>query len=115
MKKHTLLLVGIIIIQLSIYNGCASTGKLLKLQLDLTKEQVIKALGKPDAARGSMRNKYDQVIEVWEYLLSKTDDDAFLGRYTPYWLYFYNGKLVQWGESGDWRSEADRIYEMRFR
>ena len=32
----------------------------------------------------------------------------------PYWLYFVNGRLAQWGEAGDWRREADRIYEFRF-
>jgi hypothetical protein len=32
-----------------------------------------------------------------------------------YWMYFYDGKLVQWGEAGDWQREADQIYEMRFR
>jgi len=105
----------LVLVILSSVIGCANTGKLMKLQLDMTKEEVIRAMGEPDAARGSMRNKYDQVIEVWEYLLSKTDDDAFHGWKTPYWMYFYNGRLVQWGEAGDWKREADRIYEIRFR
>jgi len=34
--------------------------------------------------------------------------------YKDYWLYFVNGRLVQWGEAGDWRREVDRIYEVRF-
>ena len=105
----------LVLVVLSFVIGCATTGKLMKLQLGMTKEEVVRVMGEPDAARGSMRNKYDQVIEVWEYLLFKTDEDAMYGRKTPYWLYFYNGRLVQWGEAGDWQREADRIHEIRFR
>ena len=94
--------------------GCATTGKLMNLELQQSKQEVMTAMGKPTAARGSMTNKYGQVIEVWEYALYKTSDDAFYGNPTFYWLYFYNGKLVQWGEAGDWKREADRIYEIRF-
>ncbi|MCI0690383.1 hypothetical protein L0337_00080 [candidate division KSB1 bacterium] len=87
----------------------------MKLNLEMRKSEVISAIGKPTAVRGALTNKYSQVIEVWEYAMYKTDDDAQSGRPTLYWLYFYDGKLVQWGEAGDWRSEADRIYEIRFR
>ncbi|MDR7468345.1 MAG: hypothetical protein QN176_13795 [Armatimonadota bacterium] len=95
--------------------GCdVTTGKLLNLQLQQTKQQVMTVMGKPIAARGAMISKYGQVIEVWEYALYKTPDDISKRRPTFYWLYFYNGKLVQWGEAGDWKREADRIYELRF-
>jgi hypothetical protein len=40
---------------------------------------------------------------------------AFRGERRDFWLYFHDGKLVQWGQAGDWRKEADRIYEYRFR
>jgi len=36
------------------------------------------------------------------------------GKEKPYWLYFADGRLGRWGEAGDWRREADRIYEIRF-
>jgi hypothetical protein len=115
MKARTILIHASALLVVSFLISCATTGKLLKVNLDMTKEEVINAIGKPDAARGAMRNKYDQVIEVWEYLEYKTDDAAFYGRETPYWFYFYNGKLVQWGQAGDWQREAEKIYEMRFR
>jgi hypothetical protein len=35
---------------------------------------------------------------------------AMPGKEKPYWLYFADGRLVQWGEAGDWRREADRIF-----
>jgi hypothetical protein len=80
----------------------------------MTKDEVLSTMGKQTAVRASMTNKYGQVIEVWEYGLHKA---AFgiTGGTKYYWLYFYNGKLVQWGEAGDWQREADLIYETKFR
>ena len=98
-----------------LFVGCVtSTNTLYKLNLDMTKQEVVKTMGEPDAARGSMRNKFGGVVEVWEYKLTTTPTfGAWESSY--YWLYFYDGKLVQWGKAGDWEREADRIYEMRFR
>jgi len=106
---------GSIVLCLFLVVGCATAGKLRNLNLQMTKTEVISAIGEPTAARGAITNKYGQVIEVWEYALYRTANDAFLGLPTFYWLYFNDGKLVQWGEAGDWGREADRIYEMRFR
>ena len=39
---------------------------------------------------------------------------AMPGEEKPYWLYFADGRLAQWGQASDWRREADRIYELRF-
>jgi hypothetical protein len=89
--------------------GCATSGKLMNLKLNMTKSEVISNIGKPTAARGSLTNKYDQIIEIWEYTLWKGPVTA------DYWLYFVDNRLVQWGEAGDWQKEADRIYELRFK
>lgn len=92
--------------------GCATTGQFIKLELGMTKSQVLATVGDPDVARGSIRNKYDQLIEVWEYY-------RFVSNWSPekkrMWVYLCDGKLVQWGEAGDWAREADRIYEIRYR
>jgi hypothetical protein len=99
--------------------GCATTGGLLRLEPGMSKSKVINILGEPDVARGSMINKYDQIIEVWEYNLRKKAPGAQGINIdtvpATYWLYFVESRLVQWGEAGDWKQEADRIYEMRFR
>jgi hypothetical protein len=105
---------NLLVFSLVFFVACATTGNLRKLELGMTKDEVVDKLGEPAAARGSMRNKYDQVIEVWEYQLVKPDDAAYHIT-TEYWMYFYSGKLVQWGEAGDWKREADRIYEIRYR
>lgn len=47
--------------------GCATTRSssiLINLNLGVSKQKVIKIIGEPDGARGSIRNKYDQLIEV---------------------------------------------------
>jgi len=95
--------------------GCATTGKLMNLRLEMNKDDVLSVMGNPTAARGSITNKYGQVIEVWEYELLKTGSDAFIGKGTYYWLFFCEGELVRWGEAGDWEKTADQIYEIRFR
>jgi hypothetical protein len=105
----------ILIFFLVLLLGCATTGKLMNLELGMTKKQTATKVGKPDAVRGSVVNKYGQTIEVWEYMLYKTSSDAFYDISTSYWLFFCDGKLVQWGQAGDWSREADRIYEIRFK
>jgi hypothetical protein len=90
--------------------GCLTSARRLQnIHLDMTKAEVKQVLGEPSSARGSIRNKFGQVIEVWEYPLDRPGLSDGL-----YWLYFYDNKLVQWGEAGDWKKEADRIYEYRF-
>ena len=112
--------------------GCStSQGILRKVSLDMTKEQVINKIGSPKAAREAMKDKSGQTIEIWEYDLSTRQAGEFYqdviftigtaGIAAPmavsrskeqvqsYWLYFYNGKLVQWGHAdvqpGDWKTE----------
>jgi outer membrane protein assembly factor BamE (lipoprotein component of BamABCDE complex) len=90
--------------------GClTSASKLTQIHLGMTKAEVRTTLGQPTAARGSVQNKFDQTIEVWEYIM-----DRGFAADGVYWLYFHDDKLVQWGAAGDWRKEADRIYEIRF-
>ena len=91
---------------------CATTGQLMDIKLKMTQSDVISKLGKPEIVRGAILNKYGQSIEVWEYILPK--EQSLLSKTYTYWLYFCDGKLVQWGQPGDWKKEADRIYEIRF-
>jgi outer membrane protein assembly factor BamE (lipoprotein component of BamABCDE complex) len=95
-----------------VFAGCATTQQFIKLELGMTKVQVIETVGEPNLARGSIQNKYGQLIEVWEYY-------RFESNWSPdkkrMWVYFADGRLVQWGQAGDWAREADRIYEIRFR
>lgn len=113
--------------------GCATPAKhMTRISLGMSKEQVVQKLGNPTVARGAIRNKFDQTVEVWEYRLALPEDKV--GRKTvltigtlgigalsfvdrdmkDYWLYFVEDKLVRWGEAGDWEREASQIYEFKF-
>jgi len=126
---------NLVLVAAPLLTGCAtSTRNLREVSLGMSKNEVVDVLGEPKAARGAIYNKYDQVIEVWEFELAVPDDgreiakDSVLTLVTlglaapaffihdtkPYWLYFLDARLVQWGEAGDWPAEADRIYEVRF-
>lgn len=119
--------------------GCATTRRLQQISLGMTKDEVVTKIGNPTVVRGCITNKHGQVVEVWEYNLrvkqvgvGEVVGKTFLAICTlgislaishprergaekrDYWLYFINDKLVQWGQAGDWKTEADRIYEFRF-
>lgn len=102
----------------------------------MSKNEVTKTIGQPDAVRGAIRNKFDQTIEVWQYRMRTPSKDTVgsatgktaaavitlgislamerPGEYVDYWMYFLDGQLVQWGQAGDWESEKRSIYEVRF-
>ncbi|HZW60741.1 MAG TPA: hypothetical protein VFF04_00800 [Candidatus Babeliales bacterium] len=109
---------------------------LMNLHIGMTKDQVVKALGRyPDVHRGSMINKYGQIVDVWEYSVAseKTAEqiasEAILigmtfglllpiamreGHVEYYWLFFHNNTLVKWGRAGDWDEAHKQIYEIRY-
>ncbi len=125
----------LVIIFVSCFSCATSVKNLRRISLGVSKNDVIRELGEPMAARGAIRNKYDQVVEVWEYKLAMPRDDSageiveksiltvftlgmsagvFKGERKNYWLYFIDDELVQWGEAGDWTQEAERIYDIKF-
>lgn len=123
---------------LFVLSGCArsiNADKLMTVSIDMDKKQIVKSLGNPSVVRGSIKNKYDQIIEVWEYRIDKGKTGRQLGKelvlttctlglcspilfsegeINSYWLYFCNDKLIKWGQAGDWGRESDVIYEINF-
>ncbi len=119
-----------------VLSSCATSAKhLSQISLGMPKDEVKLQLGEPTVVRGAIRNKFGQVIEVWEYRLALPSSDSagqiigksaitvitfgmgaasFKGERRDYWLYFFENKLAQWGQAGDWRREADRIFEFNF-
>ena len=95
--------------------GCATPAKRMsRVSLGMTKEQVIQNLGNPTVARGAIRNKFNQTVEVWEYRLALPKTVWSQRDMKNYWLYFVEDKLVRWGEAGDWERESNQIYEFQF-
>src|SRR5437016_2204971 len=98
---------------LLLLSGCAhkvQSRKLMTISIGMTKSQIIALIGEPNLVRGSMTTKHDQVLDVWEYCVtrSRTAGDiaaitftigaAFLigGMEETFWFYFCNDRLVQW-------------------
>lgn len=95
--------------------GCATPAKrMARISLGMSKEQVCQKLGDSTVARGAIRNKFDQTVEVWEYRLALPKTVWSQRDIKNYWLYFVEDKLVRWGEAGDWDREASQIYEFQF-
>ena len=119
-------------------SGCStSQGVLKQVSFDMTKAQVINKIGPPKAIRDAVKDKSGNTIEVWEYDLSTRQAGEFYqdllltigtaGIAAPmaisrskeqvqaYWLYFYNGKLVQWSQEGvqpgDWKVDEKKPAE----
>jgi len=77
------------------------------------KKQVEDSLGNPANVIGSKSFEHG-TIEVWSY--EKWHANLGMDNLEQvYWLYFLDDILMQWGRPGDWRREADRIYELRVR
>ena len=124
-----------ILIAFLLFVSCAtSSKKLTRVSLGMTKSEVMKQLGDPQMIRGSLRNKFNQVVEVWQYKMVLPDDGRTLAKksaltvvtfgvaaYTfadkdkeNYWFYFHDNKLVQWNVAGDWQRAADQIIDINF-
>jgi hypothetical protein len=90
----------------------------------MTKDEIVKAIGSPQAIKGVIKNKYGQEIEVWEYeksarellgwaciLNSRSPAPESLDATAVYWLRIVNGVLLSCRAAGDWEKEAGDIWE----
>ena len=109
------LLAGLLVIMLV---GCASMSideqnkRLSRLELGMTKEQVLKIMPGGTAPRGPKLYPNGPVT-VLEYKAGtyapfdfSADFDTGMITQTT-WLYFYNGKLIHWGGPEDWPANPD--------
>lgn len=81
--------------------ACATPAKKIKnIRLGMTPDDVKKHMGEPYTVRAAKVFSDGQTTEVWEYLsgFSLTPKD--------YWIFFENGKVVQWGEPGDFAGQT---------
>ncbi len=82
--------------------GCTSTSQKLKsVQLGMTPEEVRQVLGDPYTIRAAKTYDNGEWAEIWEYL-----PPPFSWNPKTFWIYFESGKLVQWGEPGDFMGQS---------
>lgn len=83
--------------------GCAiaaNSQRINRVNLGMTKAEVIKTMGMPSSSKAK------ENIEVLEYMLYDTGNDAMFGMATPYWITLRNDKVVEYGKAGDFGSSA---------
>lgn len=99
------------------------------IKIGMKKEKAMDGMSSRGYMRGSVLNKWGDIIEVREYQVERPPEPAFYiagailtvctfgimfpilfagGTVDTYWMYFANDKLIQWGKAGDWK-EAERI------
>jgi len=88
----------IVLTVITILFGCATSGKMNSVELGMTKGEVIEKMGKPVSVSAQGGREY------LNYKLSETDDDAFMGFSTPYFVRLIDGKVESFGRSGDFDS-----------
>lgn len=98
-KKYVigLLLLGVVFVA-----GCATPASTIKdIRLGMSPDEVRDAMGEPYTARAAKMYENGEWTQIWEY-------PAPLFQINPktFWVYFENGKVVQWGEPGDFAGKS---------
>ena len=82
-------------------SACSTPAKKVKhIRLGMTPDEVRKQMGEPYTVRAAKVFADGQTTEVWEYL------SGFTLLPKDYWICFENGKVVQWGEPGDFTGKT---------
>lgn len=83
--------------------GCTTPStKIVGMSLGMSHDEVQEVMGPPFAVRAAKMYEGGAAAEVWEYVPPVFSRAAFSDKYDKtYWVFFENGKVVQWGEPGD--------------
>jgi len=91
--------------------GCANIparNPIMNLSIGMTKSQVIESMGAPDgmAAKGN--------YEILKYKITTTYDTFNLQEIKEdYYVRLNSGRVEAYGQEGDFKTDPDRIYEIR--
>ena len=82
--------------------GCAAPSRnVSKLRLGDTPEVILEKMGKPTVVRAAKVYEDESTLEIWEYL------PGVLSLYPKsFWVFLENGRMVQWGEPGDFAGKS---------
>ena len=78
--------------------GCAMAQRINDVQVGMTREEVISAIGKPTSISAKDGIKY------LNYRFSETIDHAIQGVTIPYYVRLINGRVDSYGRAGDFDS-----------
>ena len=98
---------GVLLFLLAVAMGVGLSGCMAprqgvsQLKLGMSADQVVDKMGEPFSIRAAKAYENSETAEVWEYIPS-----LFALYPKTYWVYFENGKVVQWGEPGDFSGQS---------
>lgn len=102
--------------------GCTTPDRYISdLRLGMTYDEVTEAMGRPFAVRAAKMFEGEEWADVWEYRPPIFSLAALTEKYDrTYWVSFENGKVVQWGEPGDFTyddslREGEKIPVLEYR
>ena len=87
-----------VVFVLFLVSACATANKISGVQLGMTKDEVVKVMGKPTSVSAQGKSEY------LNFALSETDDQAFYGITVPYYVRLVDGKVESYGRTGDFDS-----------
>lgn len=87
--------------------GCATANKINSINLGMTKEDVIKLMGKPASISAKEGTEY------LNYSLSETDTQAYYGITKPYYVRIIDGKVDAYGRLGDFDSTKNPTIQIK--
>jgi len=99
MKKWMLLLVvSFSLLQI----GCTSPAKRIRrIKLGMSPDEVREQMGDPYTIRAAKIYEDGNWTQIWEYQAAPFELNP-----KTFWIYFENGKCVQWGEPGDFAGKS---------
>ncbi|MBP9855124.1 MAG: hypothetical protein KBD53_09695 [Candidatus Omnitrophica bacterium] len=78
-----------------VLSGCATSYKMNNITLDMTRDEVVKILGKP------VSTSAEPGVELLNYKFSETSTEELGGKYTPYYVRIVDGKVESYGRVAD--------------
>ena len=123
------------IVTVLVLGACATVeSQLRELPVGISKDEVVRRVGKPDLSYATVTTRGGQRVQVVEYDVgggSSSSGSGMLGtvgllsggaggggsaaaRNDRVWLTFVDGQLTQRTPAGDWRRERERLRTARF-
>ena len=101
------------LILLAFLFGCAAYTPIdtRSFEIGMTKADIYEVTNNRGKPIGANQYEHGTVEVIAVSRLSTWDSQVS----EEYYLYFLNDRLEKWGRPGDWRKEADQIYEIRYR
>ncbi len=81
--------------------GCATAHKINAVSLGMSKDEVIRVMGKPSSTSATEGTEY------LNYKLAETNNDDWYGVSTPFYVCIKEGKVISYGRMGDFDSTKD--------